>query len=572
MSNKPITVTHVKKARSGPKSYLANPRLKAKGVVVPFTQEQIDEYAKCAGDPLYFIKHYMKIVNLDRGLIPFETWPFQERMIHTFHANRFSICKLPRQTGKSTTVVAYFLWMVLFVPQQSLAILANRGDLARTLLEKIKYAYEYLPLWIQQGIVTWNKGNIELENGSKIVATATSSSAARGGSYNAILLDEFAFVEPNMQESFFNSVYPTISSGQSSKVIIVSTPNGMGNLFYKMWMDATDKIAARNAYKPIEINWWDVPGRDEAWKAETISNTSLRQFQQEFECQFLGSMDTLIDPNVIRSMVFERPIYEKDHIDIIEQPQKDHIYSIVCDTSRGIGLDYSAFVVMDITALPYSTVAKYRCNDVSPLLYPSVIYNTAKAYNGAFVLIEINDNGQQVADILHDDLEYDNIVWVSKDNKSGQSVGGGFGKSGVSLQRGVKTSKQVKRLGCTLLKNLVESGKIIVRDIDIIGELSTFVLDKDTYAAEEGCNDDLAMSLVLFSWMVNQDYFKQITNTTLRTSLYEQQMQELEQDLTPFGIVADGQETGVKVGFGENSWLIKPEDEDLWLTRSLTET
>jgi len=554
-----------RKRKQGPTHYLGNPKLKGANVTIQYSQEQIEEYMKCADDPVYFVKTYMKIVNIDRGLIPFEMWPFQEKMVETFDANRFTICKLPRQTGKSTTVVGYFLWLLLFRRQQSIAILANRGDLARALLEKIKFAYEYLPLWLQQGILSWNKGSIELENGSKLVATATSSSAARGGSYNAILLDEFAFVQANMQESFFNSVYPTISSGQSSKVIIVSTPNGMGNLFYKMWMDATDKEGARNAYTPIEINWWDVPGRDERWKAETISNTSLRQFQQEFECQFLGSMDTLIDPNILRAMSFQRPVFQKDHLDIIEVPTDKHIYAIVCDTSRGIGLDYSAFVVVDITAMPYRIVAKYRDNNVSPLLYPSMIFNTGKAYNNAFVLIEINDNGQQVADILHNDLEYESIVWVSKDSKSGQAVGNGFGRQGVTLQRGVKTSKQVKRLGCTLLKNLVENHKLEITDIDVIGELSTFVLDKDTYAAEEGCNDDLAMCLVLFAWMVNQDYFRNITNTTLRSELYSQQMQDIEQDLTPFGIVADGQGgEKLSVGYGPDQWLVGQDDEDLW--------
>lgn len=558
-----------RKKKRGPTHYLGNPKLKAANVDFSYSKEQINEYLKCSGDPVYFIKTYMKIVNIDHGLVPFEMWPFQETMVETFEANRFTICKLPRQTGKSTTVVGYFLWMVLFRGQQSIAILANRGDLARALLEKIKFAYEYLPIWIQQGILSWNKGSIELENGSKIVATATSSSAARGGSYNAILLDEFAFVQPNMQESFFNSVYPTISSGKSSKVIIVSTPNGMGNLFYKMWMDATDKEGARNSYAPIEINWWDVPGRDENWKKQTIENTSLRQFQQEFECQFLGSMDTLIDPNVLRAMAFTRPVHEKDHLDILEVPIAGHIYAIVCDTSRGIGLDYSAFVVIDITEMPYKTVAKYRDNDVSPLLYPSVIFNTGKAFNNAHVLIEINDNGQQVADILHNDLEYENIIWVAKDSKAGQVVGNGFGRQGVTLQKGVKTSKQVKRLGCTLLKNLVENHKLIVTDIDVIGELSTFVLDKDTYAAEEGCNDDLAMGLVLFAWMINQDYFKNLTNTVLRTSLYEKQMQDIEQNMTPFGLVNDGlSETRLPMGYGKDQWMVGEDDDSLWLARS----
>ena len=471
------------------KHYLGNPRLKAPGVKIPFTKEEFEEYVKCSQDPIYFIRKYVKIVNVDKGLMPFEMWDFQEKMVNTFHQNRYTICKILRQVGKSTTVCAYFLWMILFNGQQTLAILANKGDLARVLLEKIKYAYEYLPFWLQQGILTWNKGSISLENGSKIIATATASSSARGNSYNAILLDEFAFVHRNMQEQFFNSVYPTISSGNTSKVIIVSTPNGIGDLFHKLWVDAVNK---RSSYKPIEVNWWDVPGRTEAWKKETIANTSLRQFQQEFETEFLGSTDTLIDPNVIRTMAFDNPVFSsKDGLDILIAPVVDHIYSIVCDTSRGQSLDYSAFMVVDVTEHPYRTVAKYRNNEVSPLLYPSVIFNTANAYNNAYVLIEINDNGQQVVDILQDDLEYDNVVFVSKDKKQGQKVGGGFGTGGTNIQRGVKTSKQVKRLGCTLLKNLVENQKLIVNDIDTIGELSTFVLKKDSWQAEDGCHDDL---------------------------------------------------------------------------------
>lgn len=556
------------RGRKGPRHYLGNPKLKAANVKLEFTQDQVTEYARCAEDPIYFIKNYVKIVNVDQGLIPFKMWEFQEKMVETFNANRFSICKLPRQVGKSTTVCAYFLWCILFQPQMNFAILANKGALARDLLEKIRYAYEYLPLWIQQGVLVWNKGNIELENGSKITAAATSSSAIRGGSYNAILLDEFAFVQRNMQEQFFSSVYPTISSGQTTKVIIVSTPNGLGNMFYKLWMDSVD---ARNEYKNISVHWSDIPGRDEAWRQQTITNTSLRQFQQEFECEFLGSSDTLIDPNIIRTMVYINPIFSKDGLDIIERPIANRVYSIVCDTSRGIGKDYSAFVVTDITATPYKIVAKYRHNEISPLLYPNVIYETGKAYNNAFVLIEINDNGQQVADLLQQDLEYDNVVFTSIDQKRGQWIGQGFGKGGTSSQRGVKTSKSVKRLGCTLLKNLVENHKLEVTDIDVIGELSTFILNKDTYKAEEGSNDDLAMCLVLFAWMINQDYFKAMVNANIRGDLYSAQMKQIEEEITPFGIIVTGipeDENAMKAGVGDGWWLVTQDDDSMELARS----
>lgn len=261
-------------------SYRDNPLLKRAGVELQYTQEQVDEYIKCSQDPVYFAERYIRIVNVDRGLMPFEMWDFQREMIRTYHENRFSITKCPRQVGKTTTSVAYLLWVTLFSDDQNIAVLANKGSLARDILAKYQLAYENLPMWLQQGIVTWNKGNVELENGSKIVAASTSSSAIRGGAFNIVFLDEFAFVPNNIANEFFNSVYPVISSGKTTKIIIVSTPNGM-NLFYKLWIDAMNK---KNGYKTFEIHWSMVPGRDEKWKEETIKNTSEEQFRQEFEC------------------------------------------------------------------------------------------------------------------------------------------------------------------------------------------------------------------------------------------------------------------------------------------------
>ena len=356
--------------------YLGNPNLKRKGVTVDFTAEQIDEYLKCSEDPVYFIKHYIKIVHVDEGLVDFDLWDFQEEMIQKFHDNRFVICKMPRQTGKSTTIIAFLLHYALFNQDTRMAILANKGSTARELMSRLQLAYEHLPMWLQQGVVVWNKGDIELENGSKIIASATSSSAVRGSTYNIIFLDEFAFVPANIADEFFRSVYPTISSGNTTKVFIVSTPNGM-NQFYRLWTDAEE---GRNDYTTVDVHWSQVPGRDEAWKDLTIRNTSEDQFRVEFETEFIGSADTLISPSKLRSLAFRSPIQNKDGYCIWEHPKVGHDYFLAADVARGAGKDYSAFTVIDVTSTPYKLVARYRNNEISPILYPDVIYKVAQYY------------------------------------------------------------------------------------------------------------------------------------------------------------------------------------------------
>jgi hypothetical protein len=515
-------------------TYLGNPNLKRSNVPIEFTNDNIQEYIKCSKDPIYFIKNYIQIVNIDRGLIPFDLYDFQEDMVETFGANRFVICKLPRQSGKSTTVTAYMLWLILFSDNQNIAILANKGALARELLGKIQLAYEHLPVWLQQGITVWNKGNIELENGSKIVAAATSSSAIRGGSYNLIFLDEFAFVGNNMADEFFSSVYPTISSGLSSKIFIVSTPNGM-NHFYKLWADAEE---GNNKYATIEVHWDQVPNRDQKWKEETIANTSEAQFRQEFECEFLGSSNTLIHPTKLKTFVFRKPISIWNEIEIYQEPIAGHEYVISADTSRGLGLDYSAFLVFDITEMPYRLVAKYRNQTISPLLYPSVIYAAGMKFNAAFVMVEINDIGGQVADILHSDLEYENLLITTVRGRGGQQIGGGFTKS---IQLGVRTTKTVKSIGCSNLKDLLENEKLIIEDFDLIAELSSFISRKNSFAAEEGSHDDLVMCSVLFGWLTRQTYFKDLTNIDIRTKIYDEKIKLLEDNALNFVLLDDGQ-------------------------------
>ena len=517
-------------------AYLGNPNLKKANVAQEWTKEEVEEYTKCMKDPIYFIQQYIKIVSLDEGLVPFTLYDFQKEMIGTFHNNRFTICKLPRQSGKSTTIIAYLLHYVLFNPTVNVAILANKAATARDLLGRLQLAYENLPKWLQQGVMSWNKGSLELENGSKILASSTSASAVRGGSYNIIFLDEFAYVPANVAEQFFSSVYPTISSGKTTKVMIVSTPHGM-NMFYKLWVDAEEQ---RNSYIPIEVHWSEVPGRDAKWKEETIKNTSESQFNTEFECEFLGSIDTLITPAKLKTMTYRMPSQSNAGLDVYETPQKDHTYLMTADVSRGTSNDYSAFVVVDVSQMPYRIVAKYRDNEIKPLLFPSKIYDVARAYNQAFVLVEVNDIGEQVATTLQFDLEYDNLIMASMRGRAGQILGGGF--SGGRAQLGVRTTKAVKRIGCSNLKQLVEDNKLVIEDLDIISELSTFIVKGQSFEADEGCTDDLVACLFMFAWTCDQQYFKELTDMDVRQTMMREQQDALEQDMAPFGFVVNGLE------------------------------
>jgi len=532
--------------------YLGNPLLKKANTPIEFTKEQIEEYIKCKDDPVYFAQNYVQIVTLDHGLQPFKTYDFQEKLINNFHQNRFNICKMPRQTGKSTTCVSYLLHYAIFNDSVNIGILANKATTARELLARLATAYENLPTWMQQGILVWNKGNIELENGSKILAASTSASAVRGMSFNILFLDEFAFVPNHIADAFFASVYPTITSGKSTKVIIVSTPHGM-NHFYRMWHDA-EKGA--NEYVPTDVHWSEVPGRDEVWKEQTIKNTSEQQFKIEFECEFLGSVDTLIAPSKLKSLVYDNPLTQNAGLDVHEEPKKENDYVITVDVARGVGEDYSAFIVADITTFPHKVVAKYRNNTIKPMLFPNIIWEVAKSYNNAFILCEVNDIGDQIAAILQYDLEYQNLLMCAMRGRAGQVVGQGF--SGTKTQLGVKMSKTVKKVGSLNLKTMIEENKLLLNDYEIISELTTFISKGNSFEAEEGCNDDLAMCLVIYAWLVAQDYFKELTDQDVRKRLYEEQKNQIEQDMAPFGFLNDGLDDGVFVDNEGDRWTSAP--------------
>lgn len=459
----------------------------------------------------------------------------------------------------STTAVSFLLHYAIFNDNVSIAILANKASTAKDLLGRLQTSYENLPRWLQQGIKSFNKMSMELENGSKIITASTSASSVRGGSYNIIFLDEFAFVPNTVALNFMNSVYPTISSGKDSKVIMVSTPNGM-NHFYKMWDEAVKK---ENDYIPIEILWNDVPGRDEEWKRKTIANLgSTKSWLQEFECSFLGSSDTLISGVKLQTLVTKKPIKVKNHLDTYEEPIPDHQYAITADVARGIGEDYSAFVVIDITEMPYKVVAKYRNNEIKPIMFPYVVKDVGLHYNKAFVLCETNDIGGQVANALHYDLDYPNLLSCFIKGRKGQIVGQGFG--GTKVEFGVKMSANVKKIGSLNLKMLIEEDKLLFYDYDILNELSTFVQKSNTFMAEEGKNDDLVMCLLIFAWLTTNEYFKEITDSDIRKRLFQEKMEKEEDDVLPIGFLETGiqEQTFVQE---DKLWEVVPLEEMLSL-------
>ena len=528
--------------------YLGNPNLKKANTQIEFTQENIQEYLKCKDNPVYFAQNYVKIVTLDHGLQPFKTYDFQERLINNFYQNRFNICKMPRQTGKSTTVISFLLHHVVFNDSVNIGILANKASTARELLSRLQIAYENLPKWMQQGILSWNKGSLELENGSKILAASTSASAVKAcRSISSSWTN--SFVPNHIADAFFASVYTTITSGKFTIVIIVSTTHCM-NHFYRMWHDAEN---GSNDYIPTDVHWSEVPGRDEKWKKQTIKNTSEQQFKIEFECEFLGSVDTLIAPSKLKTLIYDNPIQKNAGLDVYEPPKKKHDYVMSVDVARGVGNDYSAFIVTDITEFPHRVVAKYRNNTIKPMLFPNVIWEVARKYNEAFVLCEVNDIGDQVASILQYDLEYQNLLMCSMRGRAGQIVGQGF--SGAKTQLGLKMSKTVKKVGSLNLKTLIEEDKLFINDYEIISELTTFVSKHNSFEAEEGCNDDLAMCLVIYAWLVAQDYFKELTDQDVRKRLYDEQKNQIEQDMAPFGFINDGLEDNTFVDDEGDRWF-----------------
>lgn len=502
--------------------YLGNINVKRDGVQQEWTQHEVLEYAKCMKDPAYFAKTYVKIISLDKGLVNFDLYPYQEQMFNHFNDNRFSIVLACRQSGKSISSVVYLLWYAIFHPEKTIAVLANKGATAREMLARVTLALENLPFFLQPGCRALNKGSIEFSNNSRIIASATSGSSIRGMSVNLLFLDEFAFVE--RASEFYTSTYPVISAGKDTKVVITSTANGIGNTFHKIWEGAVQKT---NEYQAFTVNWWDVPGRDEEWKKQTISNTSQMQFDQEFGNTFFGTGDTLINAETLLNLRAMPPLkmLEGGDVKIYEETQKNHEYLMMVDVAKGRGQDYSTFNVIDISVRPFKQVAVYRNNTISPILFPDIIYKFAKVYNNAYVIVESNDQGSVVCRGLYYDLEYENVHVES--TVKANAVG-------------IEMTRKTKRLGCSGIKDLLENNKLDIVDDDTILEISTFVSKGQSYEAADGNHDDLMMNLVMLGYFISTQMFSDMTDINLKQMMFEQQMRRIEEDVVPFGFVDDG--------------------------------
>ena len=535
-------------------SYHGNPNLKPIGYQHDFTKEEFEEFVKCEQDPIYFIENYCQIVTLDKGLQPFKLYDCQKKKVDFIMNNRKTILMEGRQQGKTVTAAACIVHYSIFNADKNIAIMANKTAAAREVLSRYQIMYENLPIWMQQGVKTWNKGDVDLENGSRVFTSATTASGIRGKSVNWLYIDEAAIIPNNIADEFFASVYPTISAGETTKILLTSTPLGY-NHFWKFWNESEK---GTNGFENMFIPHTEIPGRDDAWIEEQFKLLGEVKFNQEVLCDFLGSTNTLISGKSLATMSSTDPVYKKDGLDIYEEPKEDKYYVISADTARGIGGDHSAFIVIDITEMPFRVVGKYRDNKVSPLLYPDFISKVAKDYNDAYVLLETNDIGQQVVDILHQELEYENIFSTVQE-KTKQYVSPGFGKQSTL---GVRTSKAVKRQGCLALKSLIEEQKFLIFDAECISELSTFVERHGSFAADEGYHDDLAMCMVLFAWLSTNTFFKDLTNVDIRDNLYNSQMRMIENDLTPFGLVVDGHEPEAEVMDGDY-WIWADEKEKL---------
>lgn len=528
--------------------YNGNLLLKRSNQSIEWSPDLVQEYIRCSQDPVYFAQKYIQIVNVDRGLIPIDLYPYQKNMLNSLAENRFTIVATARQAGKTTAISAGILWYIIFHPEKTVALLANKGDTAREILGRIQLAYQHLPKWLQQGVVEWNKGSFVLENNSRVIASATASDAIRGYAINLLFIDEAAFIE-NWDE-FFTSVYPTISSGTSTKVVLVSTPNGL-NHFHKLWVDAE---RGTNGYNPIKVMWYDVPGRDEKWKQDTLGSmgNNQEQFDQEYCVEFLGSSGTLIAGWKLKELNHKVALYESNGLYMYKKPEKERVYCCIVDVSRGKGLDYSAFQIIDVTNMPYEQVCVFRDNMTTPADYASIIHTAVKSYNNASILVEINDIGGQVADALHYEFEYENILYTENNGRAGKRISGGFKQS---TERGIRTTKPVKSIGCSMLKLLIEQNQLIINDHHTISELNTFSRKNMTYEAEVGCHDDLVMCLVLFGWLSDQNYFRNIVDINTLMKLRDKSEDELLEELTPFGFLDDGNPNEVSVDSSGNMWI-----------------
>lgn len=413
----------------------------------------------------------------------------------------------------TTVTTCFILYYILFNSDKNVALLANKLATAREIMSRIQLAYLHLPKWLQQGIINWSKTSFSLENGSKVVAAATSSDSVRGQSFSCVFIDETAFISRKIWENFWLSTFPTISSGKQSKLILVSTPNGK-NHYYDFWIQA--KNGKSNMY-PMEVNWWDVPGRDEEWKKQQLTVMTEEQFNTEYGNSFEASSNTLIDGYRFATLEknVSEPIRHTKTTRIFEEPQNGHTYFATVDCSS-VGEDYSTISVIDITQYPYKQVAVFSDNEISYMSFPQVIVQLCTLYNKANVLVENNEIGAAVLHILNYDLEYDNIIRTKEDGK----------RKPIWGQR---TTTKTKSNGCTNLKIMVENEQLIIPDTKTLDELRHFIASGVSYAAESGYHDDMVMGLVNFCHFSSTDKFKMEYDQDFAKAYRELHKDEIEE-------------------------------------------
>lgn len=543
--------------------FQSNPKLKKVGVNFQLSQEQIDEWSKCADDPVHFIEKYVKFRTLDKGITNVTLYDWQKELVWAYKNNRQVIVKTCRQAGKTSTTVGFILWYVLFQRQKTVAVLAQKEKTATEIVKLIQDAYEDVPIWMQQGVKGWAATSLELENDSRIISESTAKGAIRGFTINLLYCDEFAHVPQHIAEDFITSVYPTISSGKTAKMIMTSTPFGL-NLFYRFWVDAKKELDDPlnwNEFKAINVHWSQVPGRTQEWANRQRKILGEQKYMQDIEAEFLGSAHTLISGVKLRSLVFNKPmevLYDQS-LNVYERPQKDHSYVLSADCSEGKGLDYSTFSVFDVTTAPYRIVARFRNNTIEDVMFASAIQQTALHYNSAYVLVENNAIGALVLNHIVVDLDYDNCFFTTVDR--GEIEATGQGKA--HRTPGIRTTNKVKAQGCAKLKTIVETDQLILNDFDIVQELSTFVLGKNKkWGAQEGTgiHDDTTTTLWLFAWLTTQDYFRDISDLNLRERLFADREKTLRDALPPPPVLVDGTPPKPKLTIDQEGSVWIPSD------------
>lgn len=488
------------------------------------------EYIKCSIDIIYFIEKYIKIIHVDKGIVPFKLYPFQKDMINMYNDNRFSISVTARQMGKTQTTAAFIAHFMLFSNSKEVAILANKQTQAKEILERIRDSYEKLPYMFKSGTKVYNKNMLKFDNGCTVGAYASDAASIRGRSIALVYIDEAAFI--NNDYEFYESTFPVLTSGKETKMIMTSTPKGTRGMFYDTWIKSDPELPTNNGFARKMVKWYEHPDRDDEWRDDVMGKLSRDQFEQEYCGSFQGSVDSLLPTHVAEKLVIAEPIESGAMFRRYAMPEPNHKYFMTVDTARGLGKDYSVIHVFDVTKIPYEEVYIHQSNTISPMVYAGFVDRVGKEYNYADVLIELNDIGESIATDLYYNYEYENVLYVHKEN--GTQV---LGYSGPSSLLGIKTSTVTKSIGCSSIVTLIDKNKLIIKDASTIDEFGNFIAKGKSYEAASGAHDDLVMTCVIFAWATTQTYFIDNFKVDVRGEIRNDNGEIEDAYALPFGII-----------------------------------